>query len=177
MPEIKAIVVLDGEGARIAAKYGSKEDFADKQAQTEFEKKLFKKTRNNQSRSDAEVALLDGFTCVFRTNADLSFYVVGAAEENELILVSVLDAVHDSINNLLKGMVDKRNVLANLELLLLAIDEIVDGTVILELDAGLVESRVMLRGAVAEVVSSYKERTMGQVMEQLKGSAAKQMNK
>lgn len=45
--------------------------------------------------------------------------------QNELILAAVLDMVFESINILLKGQVDKRTMLDNLELILLTIDEAV----------------------------------------------------
>jgi hypothetical protein len=45
MPEIKAMIVMDGEGARVAAKYYSRGSFPDRASETELEKKLFRKAR------------------------------------------------------------------------------------------------------------------------------------
>ena len=45
--------------------------------------------------------------------------------QNELILVSVLDVIYDTILSLLRGQLDKRTILDNLELVLLTIDEVV----------------------------------------------------
>ena len=171
LPDIKAILVLDAEGARVAAKYYSREDFPDKLAQAEFERKVFKKTRNAAARVDAEVAILDGLTVVYKNGVDVTFFVAGGGDENELILVTLLDSLFDAVSSLVKGQLDKRALHNNLELLLLAIDEMVDGGVILEMDAHSVEARVMLRGAVPDSISSYKEMTVGAVMEKARSKA------
>ena len=47
-----------------------------------FEKKIFDKTKKR----DDEILLLDGYTITYKTNVDLMFYVIGSAEENELLL-------------------------------------------------------------------------------------------
>ena len=40
LPDIKAIVILDTEGNRVAARFYSKDEFSDKLSQTEFGEKL-----------------------------------------------------------------------------------------------------------------------------------------
>lgn len=178
MPEIKSLVVMDGDsGARIAAKFFNRADFPDRTSEVELEKKLFRKARATGVKVDAEIALVDGYTAVFKQSGDVIFFVVGGADENELILVAVLDALFDAVASLLRGIVDKRNVLHNLELLLLAMDETVDGGIPLELDPREIDARVMLRGAVPESISSYKEMTVGQVVDKLKDRAQKQFAK
>jgi len=177
MPSIKAIIVIDADGARVASKYYSRADFPDKASQGDFEHKVFKKTRNSQARLDAEVAILDGLTVVFKSGVDVTFAVVGGAEENELVLVGLLDAMFDTVATLIKSQVDKRALHNNLELLLLTMDEMVDGGIILEVDPHLVESRVMLRGAVPDSISSYKELTVSAVLDKARGQVAKQFVK
>jgi hypothetical protein len=172
--------VLDGEGARIATKYYSREDFPDKLAQAEFERKLSKKTRSaaGAARADAEVATLDGLTVVFKAPAaDATFFVVGGGDENELILVTLLDSLVDALGSLVKAALDKRALHHNLELLLLTVDEMVDGGVILEMDPQSVEARVMLRGAVPDSISSYKEMTVTAVFDKARDRVAKQFVK
>jgi hypothetical protein len=121
--------------------------------------------------------LLDGLTVVHRSCVDLTFCVVGDGEENELILVAVLDALFEAVAALLKGQVEKRELLAHLELLLLAIDELVDAGVPFELDPHAIEARVMLRGAVPESSSSYNEMTLGQLADKARDKLAKQFAK
>ncbi len=49
----------------------------------------------------AEIIMAEQFVVVFKFVSNLHFYVVGSAEENELILESVLQAYVDSIALLL----------------------------------------------------------------------------
>jgi hypothetical protein len=163
-PQLSAIIINDSDGERLVAKFWSPADFPDAAAELEFEKKLFKKTKaGSGARADAEVLMLDGFTVVFKSGVDVTFAVVGPGEENDLMLVAVLDALWDSMALLLKGAVEKRTILAQLELLLLALDELVEGGVPFELDPHTIEARVMLRGAVPDTISSYNEMTMSTV--------------
>ena len=91
--------------------------------------------------------------------------------------MAVLDALFEAVSALLKGALDKRELLLHLELLLLAIDELVDAGVPFELDPQAIEARVMLRGAVPESVSSYNEMTLGQLADKARDKLAKQFAK
>ena len=163
----------DSEGERIVAKFWSPSDFPDASSELDFEKKLFKRTKasGGGARSEAEVLMLDGFTVVFKGGPDVTFSVIGPQEENDLMLVAVLDSLWDTMSLLLKGVVEKRTLLAQLELLLLTLDELVEGGVPFELDPQTIESRVMLRGAVPETISSYNEMTLSTVRSQLRMAA------
>lgn len=176
-PQVAAIIVQDNEGASIATKYFNKEDFSDRATQTQFEAKLFKKTKNAVARSEAEVVVIDGMTVVYKSGADATFAVVGHADENELVLVAVLDALVEALAGLLKGQLDKRTLLHNFELVLLSIDELVDGGVPFELDPAAIEGRVMLRGAVPESISSYSEMTVNVMMDKARDRLARMSNK
>jgi len=62
-------------------------------------------------------------------------------------LTSVLDGLYESLNTLLRGQTDRRSVLDALELVILTIDELVDGGMILETDPNNIVSRVLMRSA------------------------------
>ena len=109
--------------------------------QTAFEKNLFNKT----SKSTAEVLLLDGMVILHRSNVDLYFYVLGSQNENELLLLSVLNCVYDSISQILRKNVEKRALFDNMDVVLLALDEICDGGILLESDPNAVFNRVAIR--------------------------------
>ncbi|ELW54516.1 Coatomer subunit zeta-1 [Tupaia chinensis] len=98
--------------------------------QKAFEKNIFNKTHW----TDSEIALLEGLTVVYKSSIDLYFYVIGSSYENELMLLAVLNCLFDSLNQMLRKNVEKRALLENMEGLFLAVDEIVDGGVILESD-------------------------------------------
>lgn len=120
---LKGMCILDNDGNRILAKYYDKNVMATVKEQKAFEKNLFNKTH----RAASEIIMLDGLTIVYKNNVDLFFYVMGSIQENELILLSVLNCLYDSISLILKKNVEKRAVLDNLEIIMLAFDEICDG--------------------------------------------------
>ncbi|KAI9892968.1 MAG: Golgi-to-ER vesicle coat component [Vezdaea aestivalis] len=106
--------------------------------QKAFEKGLFEKT----AKSNTDVILYDNRVVVFKAESDVILYVVGSAEENEILLYGVVLALRDSLSILLKTSTDKRTLLENYDLASLAVDEIVDAGIVLETDPVIVSSRV-----------------------------------
>ena len=85
---------MDNDGKRLIARYYN-DDFPTVREQKvfftknefitlfqAFEKKIYDKTKKR----DDEILLLDGYTITYKTNVDLMFYVIGSADENELLL-------------------------------------------------------------------------------------------
>merc|ERR1711964_785863 len=82
---------------------------------------------------------------LFKFVANIQFYVIAGLSANELIMATVIQALEDSCNQLLRSQVDKRAIIDNLDLTLLAIDEIVDEGIILASDPDLIVNRVLMR--------------------------------
>ena len=70
------------------------ETFATVKEQKAFERNLFNKTHRNPS----EVIMLDGLTCVYRSNVDLFFYVMGNSNENGVRLDPLREKQTISLN-------------------------------------------------------------------------------
>lgn len=85
------MAILDNDGNRILAKYYDKNVFPTSKEQKTFEKNLFSKTH----RANAEIIMLDGLTCVYRSNVDLFFYVMGSSHENEVCISLFIKYRHD----------------------------------------------------------------------------------
>ncbi|KAL5662302.1 hypothetical protein ACJX0J_029427, partial [Zea mays] len=130
-PSVKNILLLDSEGKRVAVKYYS-DDWPTLSAKLAFEKSVFTKTQKANAGTEVEIVMFDGQIVVYKFIQDLHFFVTGGEEENELILASVLQGFSDAVERLLKNMVDKRTALENLDMILLCLDEIVDGGIVLE---------------------------------------------
>ncbi|XP_065919990.1 coatomer subunit zeta-1-like isoform X2 [Dysidea avara] len=97
---VKAILLLDNDGKRVFSKYYD-DTFPSLKEQQKFEETLFNKTH----RANAEIVMLEGTTCVYRSNVDLYFYVVGSQIENEQL--QFLRALWSSMSKLaqwLKGV-------------------------------------------------------------------------
>ena len=110
-----------------------------------METSLFTKTARTNARGEAEILMMDDGLVVYRFIGDLMFYVVGDVDENEILLSDVLTGFCDSITLLLRNAVEKKTVLENLDLVLLAMDEITEGGLILETDPAVIATRVTMR--------------------------------
>ncbi|KAG2192053.1 hypothetical protein INT47_012302 [Mucor saturninus] len=166
---IKAVILLDAEGNRVLAKYYGTENTTLKQ-QKQFEKGLFDKTK----RAQGEVILYDNQVVLYRSNIDIFFYVVGSMEENELILLSMLNAFYDAVSTLLRYQVEKRSIMDNLDLVILCLDETVDGGIILETDSNAIVSRVS-KPRMDMVDIPFSEQTLMQAYQSAKDKFANQL--
>ncbi|ATY58424.1 coatomer zeta subunit [Cordyceps militaris] len=151
---VQAILVLSTEdGSRIFAKYfspphaaptassvagGSTNPYPDTKSQKSFEKGLVEKT----AKQTGDIILYDNRIVLYKLESDVMIYLVGAADENEVLLYNTLLAFRDSLHLLFKQSVDKRTIVENYDLVSLAIDEIVDDGIILETDPTIVVQRV-----------------------------------
>ena len=150
----------------------------DKAKQVEFERKLLAKTQNAAMSEDADILLLDGLVCVYKLGIDVVFFVVGGAQENELVLCEALDGFFGALNGLLRSQLEKRVLLDNLDLVLLVVDELIDSGIILETNALAVANRVLMRddtdgqGAGGGAVS---EMTIGQALATAKQAVSRSL--
>ncbi|KAI1720242.1 clathrin adaptor complex small chain domain-containing protein [Ditylenchus destructor] len=163
---ITAIAILDQDGNRLLAKFFDKDIFPSEKDQSAFEKNLFQKTH----KANAEIILLDGLICVYRSNVDLFFYVIGSAQENELILVSVLNCLYDAISTVLRKNVEKKALLDNIDAAFLIMDELCDDGIILETDPQAIVNRCSVRPDEL----AFGDQSISQVGMSLLGSAKDQ---
>ncbi|RMJ22133.1 Coatomer subunit zeta [Aspergillus sp. HF37] len=153
---VNAVLVMSADdGSRIFAKYYSPphppagaapnatdypgaNPYQTVKEQKSFESGLLDKTNKQTS----DVILYDNRNVVFKVESDVMLYVVGGADENEILLYNVLLSLRDALGILFRGGTDKRTIVENYDLVALAIDEIVDDGIILETDPVLIASRV-----------------------------------
>jgi coatomer subunit zeta len=155
-----AILILDSDGNRILGKYYTPPHlppattpqtsgfittpqpnaYPTLKEQRAFERGLFGKTKKQTS----DVILYDNKLCLYKQAVDATIYVIGGAEENEIMLYLVVVALKDCLDVLLKypsptfplsigktfsdcsHSIDKRSILENYDLVALCIDEICD---------------------------------------------------
>lgn len=155
-----AILVLDGDGNRLAGKYYGdflKRPTSDKSAEdlrVQFEKQIHAKVAGTAARADAaEIVAVQGRTVVFCGGSsglaggsnDVRVVHVGPAGESELVLAHLCEGMYDALQHLMGGSTDRAMVLDNLELVFLLIDEHCDGGIIMEVDGHKLASAVLLR--------------------------------
>ena len=111
LQSVIAILVLSPSSTepRLFAKYYSaphtstsstepKQPYTSLKEQKAFEKGLLEKTAKQSS----DVILYDNRVVVFKTEGDVMLYVVGGAQENEILLYNVVLALRDSLAILFK---------------------------------------------------------------------------
>uniref|UniRef100_A0A0E0A0B4 Coatomer subunit zeta n=1 Tax=Oryza glumipatula TaxID=40148 RepID=A0A0E0A0B4_9ORYZ len=160
-PSVKNILLLDSEGKRVAVKYYT-DDWPTLSAKLAFEKSVFVKTQKATAGAEAEIVMFDGHIVLYKFIQDLHFFVTGGEEENELILASVLQGFTDAVDIILRNNVDKRTALENLDLILLCLDEIVDGGIVLETEGSVIAEKVSAHGI--EGATSLAEQTIVQAL-------------
>jgi coatomer subunit zeta len=113
LQSVQAILILStdtaADGARIFAKYYSaphtsttnpppSQPYSTLKEQKAFEKGLLEKTAKQTS----DVILYDNKVVVFKMESDVMIYVVGGADENEILLYNVILALRDTLSILFK---------------------------------------------------------------------------
>ncbi|XP_056405001.1 coatomer subunit zeta-2 [Hyla sarda] len=134
---VRAVIILDQDGNRLVAKYYDC-TFPSLVEQREFERKIFHKTH----RSESEVVLVDGVTALCQRSADVLCYIIGGPDENELMLLSALTCLCESLCHILRKNVDRNLLLENMDTVFLILDEIIDQGVILECESQKVIQRL-----------------------------------
>eukprot|EP01122_Echinamoeba_exundans_P017864 TRINITY_DN9812_c0_g1_i1.p1 TRINITY_DN9812_c0_g1~~TRINITY_DN9812_c0_g1_i1.p1 ORF type:complete len:172 (-),score=42.70 TRINITY_DN9812_c0_g1_i1:106-621(-) len=159
MYTIKAALMLDSSGDRIVARYFPIDQrLRTRPEQVEFEKALFNKT----ARQNAEIISFEGYTTIYKTIVDVSFYIVGSAHENELILLNTLNTLLETLSIVMRDRVDKKALMEYIDLVFLALDELIDDGVILETDPQSIAQRVSLK---SEQETPISEQTISQVVD------------
>ncbi|KAJ1812440.1 Golgi-to-ER vesicle coat component [Coemansia sp. RSA 2599] len=167
---VRAVIILDGEGNRLIAKYyargSTEQSYKTLKEQKKFESELFAKTKN----TNGQVILYDGQTVLFTSSADVYIYLVGDPEENELLLLAALQGFYDAVCQLVKYDLSKRKVLDNLDMVVLALDETIDDGIVLETDGNVIASHVSKRGVDSIDVSltNLNEQTLIDAYKQAK---------
>ena len=154
--KVEAIIVLDAAGERIFTKYyptvidaaakssgptaiaAATSSWGTLEKQRQLESSIDAKARDPKrstpaSPADCDIMLVDGHTVVYQVDPEVTLAIVGGSEENEMVLVSVLQCLAESLQQLLKvSVLDKRSLLEKYDALVLVVDEMVDDGVILE---------------------------------------------
>ncbi|KAI9219614.1 Longin-like domain-containing protein [Blastocladiella britannica] len=178
---IKALIVADSaSGSRVLAKYyapppgthvgpSAVADMTTLKEQKAFERRLWDKTRKALQ---SEIILFDNHVVVYKVAADCVFYVVGSLEENEVMLLSALTTVIESLNLVLLKYqsTDKRTLLDHFDLVALALDECIDQGVMLETDPGLIASRVSKRASEMADISLGDPQSISNALSKAKES-------
>ena len=106
--------------------------------QRSFENKVV--SQHSQNSTDA--VIVGDALALYKVNNGTYFCIIGSIDENPYILESALDALHQAISTLVRGITDRRTLLENLDYVVLVIDEVIDDGILLEVDYQAIVNRV-----------------------------------
>ena len=86
-----------------------------------------------------DIMNVDDYVAIFRCYTDMTIYVLGDAKnDNELILATVLNTIHDCFDTIFKHNVERKSLINNMTGVILVIDELIDQGIIMQLDSSII---------------------------------------
>ena len=76
-------------------------------------------------------------------------------QENELILMAVLDCLFNCVSGILRKNVDKKSLCDNMEVIMLAMDEMIDNGMIMESDPQQVQTVRKNKAGIINIFLGY----------------------
>ena len=90
-----------------------------------------------------DIMNVDDYVAIFRCYTDMTIYVLGDGKnDNELILASVLDTIHDCFDQVFKHNIERKSLINNMTGVILVIDELIDQGIIMQLDPQIILQRI-----------------------------------
>ena len=82
-----------------------------------------------------DIMNVEDYVAVFRCYVDMTIYVIGDGKnDNELILASVLDTIHECFDTVFKHNIERKSLINNMTGVILVIDELIDQGIIMQLE-------------------------------------------
>ena len=170
--DVKGVVVLDNEGKRIIAKYYNQPRGLETNGQQKaFEKTLFFKSNKQGASSTSastsgsgnagsskplnmyenDIMTVENYVAIFRCYTDMSIYILGDKDDNELILAMVLDTVHECFDKVFKHSIERKALINNMTAVILVIDELIDQGIVMATDSATILKRINIKGSVGGI--------------------------
>ena len=86
--------------------------------------------------------IVDNYTAVFRCYSDMSIYILGLADDNELILGQVLDCIHECFDKIFKSQFERKSLISNMSGVILVIDEVIDQGIVMHTSPSVILTRI-----------------------------------
>ena len=85
---------------------------------------------------------VDNYVAIFRSYQDFTIFVIGHNDDNELILATLLDCIHECFDRIFASAIERKSLIDNMSGVILVIDELIDQGVIMHTDPNVILSRI-----------------------------------
>jgi hypothetical protein len=93
-----------------------------------------------------DIMTIDNYTAIFRCYVDMTIYILGDKEDNELVLGLVLDTIHDCFDTVFKRNIERKSLINNMTAVILVIDELIDQGIVMTVDHSTILKRINIKG-------------------------------
>ena len=84
---------------------------------------------------DNDIMTVENYVAIFRCYVDMSIYILGEKDDNELILAMVLETVHECFDKVFKHSIERKSLINNMTAVILVIDELIDQGIVMATDS------------------------------------------
>ena len=92
-----------------------------------------------------DIMTVENYVAIFRVYTDMTIYILGDREDNELVLASVLDTVHECFDKVFKHSIERKSLINNMTAVILVIDELIDQGIIMTTDPQVILKRINIK--------------------------------
>ena len=93
-----------------------------------------------------DIMTVDNYVAIFRQYSDMTIFIIGHSEDNELILGQVLDCVHECFDRIFRHNIERKSLINNMSGVILVIDELLDQGIVMHLDPAVILDRIDTKG-------------------------------
>ena len=73
-----------------------------------------------------DIMTVENYVAIFRCYVDMTIYILGDKDDNELVLALVLDTIHECFDKVFKNSIERKSLINNMTTVILVIDELID---------------------------------------------------
>ncbi|BFU25022.1 clathrin adaptor complex small chain subfamily protein [Entamoeba histolytica HM-1:IMSS-B] len=141
-PTIKALIIIDLDGKRLYSKFYEKNPNVPLHKQHDIETRIAKAV---SGKGNSELFLLDKYVVLYRMVSDLIIAALTDPQENELFVSNALNCIVEGFEIIFDKGLDKKIALEFYDKIAIAIDEVIDDGIILEVDSEEMANRVSFK--------------------------------
>ena len=89
---------------------------------------------------------VDNYVAIFRCYSDMTIFIIGHIDDNELILGMLLDCMHECFDRIFRKGIERKSLIENMSGVILVIDELLDQGIVMHLEPSIILARIDTKG-------------------------------